>query len=1225
MGNFTHLRTHTSYSLRDGLLSEDQIIDLAIKNNQSAVAITDLGKMFNTISFYEKARAKGVKAIIGVDAYIETDITNPEGYNEPTRLLLLCKNDEGYKNLLNLVSRANTENIKQELPFIKQSWLKDNTKGIIALSGDSLSGEIALDCITESDISYKDRVRNTIPKVNQYKEFFPDGFFLEIQRADRPTDDVFVRSMASLSYATKTPLVATHPVQFENREDFYAHEVRTCLNQNTYVDDVKRETKFTRDQYFKSTEEMEELFKDLPQALNNANVIAAKCSVEIEVGHPYLPDFPTPNGEKIEDYLIKEAKKGLEDKLIKFFPDAKERNEKRKEYEDRLDYELKVINEMGFAGYFMIVSDFIQYAKNNDIPVGPGRGSGAGSLVALALDIIEIDPIKYNLLFERFLNPERKSMPDIDVDFDTERKNEVIDYVRKKYDGLTDSQAVALISTFNMSRPKSAVKDVAKIIQAIHTDNFRLSDYVKAYESTLSNDQKATYTLQDVYDNTPELQKDCAENANLKKLFEISSKLIGVPKSLSKHPGGVVIAKGGLTNFSPLVMSNEDGKAVLVSQFDKDQVERAGLVKFDFLSVRNLDLIHATEIMINQREEFKNKKFNIKDIPMDDPLVYQNFAEGNTIGIFQFESPGMRKTLKNIKADNINDLFAAVALFRPGPMDHIPEYARRKEGAPYDYIVPEMESILKETYGIMIYQEQVMQTAQKLAGYTLGQADNLRKAMGKKKPEEMAKQRDIFISGCIKNGITEEKSVEIFNTMEKFASYGFNKSHSVAYAILAYRNAYLKTYYPEEYYTSLLNTDKSKINVFIQDMMKNEFSIVNPDINKSKIDFSPNGRKSIIFGLSGLKDVTAESVKAIIKTREEKGEFTSFFDFFKKVDRANLSEKVIQRLIQAGAFDALDSRRDVLMANINNGLKYAGKLAREKKEKGYILHELFGSRGIHKDAKKLVVASNDAIVEPDLIIPEDKDRWTEIKAIEEEKEAIGLCLSKNMFSIYQKKLGGLEAATSLGDVNAKPHYQTFLFAGIVTKKDTLITKKDKKPFAFITLDDGFFSQKVVMFETAYNDNIDKFQEGQFVAIEGQVRPPKKNDEDTSNTVAVNQAFTFDELRSKLVTGVHLALKPEKLDGLIEILKKNQGESSVKIYLPNSENKYTCATLNENFNINITPESIKELEDYLGGNKVKLGFKKEMEFPKPVFAKKPYNKTYKKNKDEQKQSGNRMKP
>ncbi len=1224
MGNFTHLRTHTSYSLKDGLLSEDEIIDLAIKNNQSAVAITDLGKMFNTISFYEKARAKGVKAIIGVDAYIETDITNPNGYNEPTRLLLLCKNDKGYKNLLSLVSRANTENIKQEIPFIKQSWLKENTEGIIALSGDSLSGELALDCITESEVPYKDRVRNAIPKVNQYKEFFPDGFFLEIQRADRPTDDIFVRSMASLSYATKTPLVATHPVQFEKREDFYAHEVRTCLNQNTYVDDVKRETKFTRDQYFKSTEEMEELFKDIPQALTNSAVIASKCSVEIEVGNPYLPDFPTPNGEKIEDFLIQEAKKGLNEKLLKFFPDEKERNEKRKEYEDRLNYELKIINEMGFAGYFMIVSDFIKFAKDSDIPVGPGRGSGAGSLVALALDIIEIDPIKYNLLFERFLNPERKSMPDIDVDFDTERKNEVIDYVRKKYDSLTDSQAVALISTFNMSRPKSAVKDVAKIIQAIHTDNFKLSDYVKAYEATLSNEQKTKYTLEDVYNNTPELQRECAESDSLRKLFQISSKLIGVPKSLSKHPGGVVIAKGGLTNFSPLVMSNEDGKSVVVSQFDKDQVERSGLVKFDFLSVRNLDLIHATEIMINQREEFKNKKFNIKDIPMDDALVYQSFAEGNTIGIFQFESPGMRKTLKNIKADNINDLFAAVALFRPGPMDHIPEYARRKEGAPYEYIVPEMESILKETYGIMIYQEQVMQTAQKLAGYTLGQADNLRKAMGKKKPEEMAKQRDIFISGCLKNGISEDKSIEVFNTMEKFASYGFNKSHSVAYAILAYRNAYLKTYYPEEYYTALLNTDKSKINIFVQDMMKNDFSIVNPDINKSKIDFSPNGRKSIIFGLAGLKDVTAESVKAIINAREEKGEFTSFFDFFKKVDRGSLSEKVVQRLIQAGAFDSIDDRRDVLIANIGNGLKYAGKLAREKKEKGYILHELFGARGIHKDAKKLIVNSNDAIVEPELVIPEDKDRWTEIKAIEEEKEAIGLCLSKNMFSIYQKKLGGLEAATSLGDVNSKQHYQTFLFAGIVTKKDALITKKDKKPIAFITLDDGFFSQKIVMFDSVYKDNIDKFQEGQFVAIEGQVKPPKKNDEDTSNIVSVNQAFTFDELRSKLVTGIHLALKQEKLDGLIEILRKNQGESSVKIYLPNNENKYTCATLNENFNINLTPECINELESYLGANKVKLGFKKEMEFPKPLFARKPYNKPYNNNKPKDEQRP-RMKP
>lgn len=1227
MGNFTHLRTHSSYSLKDGLLSEDQIIDLAVKNNQPSVAITDLGKMFTSVSFYEKARAKGIKPIVGVDAYIETDVTLSEERGEPTRLLLLAKNEEGYKNLMSLVSRAHTENLKKEIPYIKQSWLGEAAKGIIALSGDAVSGDIALDCLTETEVSYKDRVRATKSKVEQYKTFFPDGFFLEVQRAERDTDDMFVRSMVSLSLATSTPLVATHPVQFEKRSDYFYHEVRTCLNQNQYVSDVKRNTQFTRDQYFKSTEEMEELFKDIPQAINNANMVAKLCSVTIDVGHPMLPTFPTPNNEKEDDYLTRKAKAGLEEKLQKIFPDEVERLEKRKEYDDRLNYELSIINKMGFSGYFLIVADFIAFAKSNDIAVGPGRGSGAGSLTALALDIIEVDPIKYDLLFERFLNPERISMPDFDIDFDTERKAEVMEYVREKYDGLEGERAVSLISTFNMSRPKSAVKDAGKILQINNRTIYRLSDYVNGYEFKYGKDD---YSLQDVFDNTPELRAEYESDNDFKKLFDVASKIVNVPKSLSKHPGGLVISKGDLTNYSPLLTSSENGKAVIVSHFDKDQVERAGLVKFDFLSVRNLDIIYATERLINKRPEFKDaeKKFSVKDLTLDDKSVYHNFAQGNTIGVFQFEGAGMRKTLRTIKANNFNDLVAAVALFRPGPMEYIPDYARNKESGKYTCIVPQMEEILKDTHGIMIYQEQVMQVAQKLGGYTLGKADNLRKAMGKKMPEEMVKHRSTFIEGAVKNGISNEKANEVFDSMEKFAYYGFNKSHSVAYAVISYRTAYLKTYYPEEYYSCLMNVEKSKINTYIQDLAKNDIEILTPDINKSQATFSPDGRKQIRFGLTGVKDVSSESVKEILRVREEKGEFTSFFDFFKKIDRSKLSEKVITQLIKAGAFDSIDPRRDVLIENVSSAMNYAGKLARERKEQGYILHELFGTKGIHKDAKTLLVSHENEVVEPELIEPEKV--WTEIDYINEEKNALGLCLSRNLFNIYQKKLGGLEAAVSLGDVDTKAHFQSFLFAGIVTKKDEKVTNKDSKPIAFITLDDGFTSKDIVMYDSVYKGNIDKFVVGEFVAIEGQVRPPRKNSEETSNGISVNQAFTFDDIRSKLISGVHLALKQDKVDGLIEILRKHKGETSVRIYLPNNENKYTFATLNENFNITAEPECLKELENYLGESKVKLGFKKELTFPKPVLAKQPYkkpfdNKYQNKGKKEEKGSYQRPKP
>lgn len=1227
MGIFTHLRTHSSYSLKDGLLSEDQIIDLAVKNNQPSVAITDLGKMFTSVSFYEKARAKGIKPIVGVDAYIETDITNSQERSEPTRLLLLAKDENGYKNLMALVSRAHTENLKKEIPYIKQSWFGEATKGIIALSGDSLSGDIALDCITETEVPYKDRVRAAKSKVEQYKSFFPDGFFLEVQRAERSTDDMFVRSMVSLSLQTNVPLVATHPVQFEKRSDFYYHEIRTCLNQNQYVSDIKRNSQFTRDQYFKSTEEMEELFKDIPQAINNANMVAKLCSITIDVGNPMLPKFPTPNNEREEDYLTNKAKAGLEEKLKKIFSDEAERLEKRKEYDDRLNYELSVINKMGFSGYFLIVADFIEFAKSNDIAVGPGRGSGAGSLAALALDIIEVDPIKYDLLFERFLNPERVSMPDFDIDFDTERKTEVMEYVRKKYDSLEGDKVVSLISAFNMSRPKSAVKDTGKILQTYNKTIYRLSDYVNGYEFKYG---KEDYSLQDVFDNTPELRAEYENDNDFKKLFDAASRMVNIPKSLSKHPGGLVISKGNLTNYSPLLTSSENGKAVVVSQFDKDQVERAGLVKFDFLSVRNLDIIYATEKLINKRPEFRDaeNKFSVKDLTLDDKSVYHNFAQGNTIGVFQFEGAGMRKTLKTIKANNFNDLVASVALFRPGPMAYIPDYAKNKENGKYNCIVPEMDEILKDTHGIMIYQEQVMQVAQKLGGYTLGKADNLRKAMGKKMPQEMAKHRSTFTEGCVKNGISNEKANEVFDSMEKFAEYGFNKSHSVAYAIISYRTAYLKTYYPEEYFSCLMNVEKSKINTYIQDLAKNDIEILAPDINKSQAMFSPDGRKKIRFGLTGVKDVSSDSVKELLRVREEKGEFTSFFDFFKKIDRSKLSEKVITQLIKAGAFDSIDPRRDVLIENIDSAMKYAGKLAREKKEKGYILHELFGAKGIHKDAKKLLVSNDNEVIEPEMVAPQKT--WSEIDYINEEKNALGLCLSRNLFNIYQKKLGGLEAAVALGDVDTKPVFQTFLFAGIVTKKDEKVTNKDSKPIAFITLDDGFTSKDIVMYDSVYKANIDKFVVGEFVAIEGQVKSPRKNSDETSNGISVNQAFTFDDIREKLISSVHLALKQDRVEGLIEILRKHKGEAAVKIYLPNNENKYTFATLNEEFNINAGPECMKELENYLGESKVKPSFKKEITFPKQAFANQPYKKPFdnkfkKKPKKEEKETYQRPKP
>ena len=910
-GMFVHLRLHTEFSVVDGTTRLDDIVQAAADDAQPALAITDLGNLFGAIKFYKAARGAGVKPIIGAEVLLEGQGSDPEA---PTRVLLLVTSGQGYLNLSELLARAWTQGVVKGQAVVRWAWLGELADGLILLSG-AQAGPVG-------QALAQGGVEQARALALQLAELFPHRFYLELQRAGRADDEAHVAAAVQLAARLKLPVVATHPVQFARADDYEAHEARVCIAEGEILGNPRRVRRFTPEQYFKSTAEMQQLFADLPAALSNAAEIARRCNLTLALGKPRLPDFPVPQGHTVETYFRQTSTDGLEQRLAHLYPDPSQRDAERPRYLQRLEFEIDTILKMGFPGYFLIVGDFINWAKNHGCPVGPGRGSGAGSLVAYALKITDLDPLQYKLLFERFLNPERVSMPDFDIDFCQANRDRVIDYVKDKY----GRDAVSQIATFGTMAARAAIRDVGRVLDMSYT-------FCDGISKLIPNKPGQHITIDGAMKVEPLLAERYRKEDEVRTLIELAQKLEGMTRNVGMHAGGVLIAPGKLTDFCPLYQ--QPGSEAAVSQYDKDDVEAVGLVKFDFLGLATLTILEIAKELIVERHPGQ-QHFAYENLPLDDAPTYQLFAQGRTEAVFQFESRGMQGMLRDARPTRLEDLIALNALYRPGPMDLIPSFVARKHGREeVVYPHPLVADMLSETYGIMVYQEQVMQTAQILGGYSLGGADLLRRAMGKKKPEEMAQHRQIFREGAARNGISEGKADEIFDLMEKFAGYGFNKSHAAAYSLLAYHTAWLKVHYTAEFYCANMtvemdNTDKLK--VLYEDAQREGMRFESPDINRGGYRFEPVSNTLIRYGLGAIKGTGQQAIEAIVAAREgrgegpagaERGPFTSLFDFCRRVDRTRVNKRTVEALIRAGAFDALQLNRAALAASIDLAFDFA--------------------------------------------------------------------------------------------------------------------------------------------------------------------------------------------------------------------------------------------------------------------------------------------------------------
>ncbi|MCR5863980.1 DNA polymerase III subunit alpha [Aquincola sp. J276] len=1054
---FVHLRIHTEYSVVDGTLRIDEAAQGARADGQVALGISDLSNLFGTVKFYSACRKAGVKPLIGVDVWME-----PEGgEKQPSRLLLIAQDSQGYLNINQLLSRAWTGNTQRAQAWVKWSWLAELNGGLVALSGGDAGavGQALLAGDEARAAAIAERLAAT----------FPGRFYIELQRAGLPLHEPHVRVAVPLAARLKLPVVATHPVQFAAPDDFEAHEARVCIAEGETLANPRRVKRFSREQYFKSQAEMEALFADIPSAVANTVRIAQRCNLSLVLGKPRLPDFPTPGGIPIEQHFRAASLEGLEHRLRQLYPDEARRQAERPRYVERLDFEIDVILKMGFPGYFLIVSDFITWAKNNGCPVGPGRGSGAGSLVAYALSITDLDPLRYNLLFERFLNPERVSMPDFDIDFCQGNRDRVIDYVKQKY-GL---DAVSQIATFGTMAAKAALRDVGRVLGMGY-------GHVDSIAKLIPAPPGKTVTLAKVPENpdggviyarkeAPELEQREAAEEEVAALLDLAARVEGMVRNIGMHAGGVLIAPGKITDFCPLYQ--QPGSDSAVSQYDKDDVESIGLVKFDFLGLATLTILETAKEFIVRRHPAK-KDFAYETIPLDDARAYKLFSDGLTESVFQFESPGMQRMLRDARPSVFEDIIALVALYRPGPMDLIPSFCARKHGRE-EVVYPHklLEGVLAETYGVMIYQEQVMQSAQVLGGYSLGGADLLRRAMGKKKPEEMAKHREIFREGAAAKGIDGKTADEVFDLMEKFAGYGFNKSHAAAYALLAYHTAWLKVHFTAEFFAANMcieTDDTDKLKVLLNDAQTNfDIRFEPPDVNSGTYRFEPIDDKTVRYGLGAIKGTGQGAIEAIVAARAQGGPFRSLFDFCARVDRQRINKRVVEALIKAGAFDKLHADRASALASVSLALDWADTQAAHADQGG--LFDFDDSHGSSTQEPPLVAA------EP----------WSVKERLTLEKTAIGFYLSGHMFDQSEAEVRQFvrREIADLGD-SRDPQ----VVAGIVG--DLRIVNGNRGRVAIFKLDDKSGFIEAVADEKTLDANKELLRDDELLVIQGRVQPDR---------------------------------------------------------------------------------------------------------------------------------------
>ena len=1129
---FIHLHLHTEYSIVDGLINIQSLLDFCVKFKMPAIAITDRCNFFGLVKFYKTAISMGIKPIIGADIFIH----NEQDQREPFLLTLLCQNQVGYKNLTRLISRAYTQGQRLGIPMVEYKWIEEYTDGIIALSG-GCKGDIGRSLL----LGNEDLAEQL---VTHWQRCFPDRFYLELQRTGRADEESCLQATLNLAAKHFLPVVATNDVRFLTREDFEAHEIRVCIHDGYVIDDEKRPRLYSEQQYLRSAEEMEELFSDIPEAIENTVLIAKRCNLALALDKIYLPNFPVPQGISIENYFANEAFAGLVKKNIPV--------EKTSIYQERLQYEIKIINQMGFAGYFLIVADFIRWAKQHDIPVCPGRGSGAGSLVAYALGIIDLDPIYHDLLFERFLNPERVSMPDFDIDFCMQGRDRVINYVAEHY----GHKNVAQIITFGTMAAKAVVRDVGRALGLPYGYVDKIAKLIP-FELGI--------TLEKALQQEKRLETLYKTEEDVKILIDLALKLEGTTRNAGKHAAGVVIAPSALTDFTPLYC--EENGENLVTQFDKNDVETVGLVKFDFLGLRTLTIINWAIQTINTNKKQQGKELiDISKIPLDDKATYDLLKTCATTAVFQLESRGMRDLVKRLQPDCFGDIVAIVALFRPGPSMMIDDFVERKnQRSSISYFHPDLKTILASTYGVILYQEQVMQIAQILAGYSLGAADLLRRAMGKKKPEEMAKQRKVFIDGAVKRGVDENLAHNIFDVMEKFAGYGFNKSHSVGYALIVYQTAWLKAHYPSEFMAAALSSDMDNIDktaIFVEECRSMKIPLIPPHINYSQYKFTVNNDGKIVYGLGAIKGVGETAIQNLIDNRDKEGSFKNLFELCKRSDNRKVNKRVLEALTCSGAMDGLGADRASIFASIPIALKSAEQNLR------------FASQDLFRDLE----AVDDDDVEGQYI---KASPWDNAKCLLGERETLGIYLSGHPIERYQDELAKF-IKVHIADLNSSRN-KGVRIAGFVAALKVLRTKNDKT-MVVATLEDCSGRIDVTAFSEIYDLNREKLIKDQLLIIEGEVAI----DNFTGNyRIEAKKILNISEARENYAKFLEIKIdeahmkQSDILSKLHEILTLYCG-GKCPVVINYLCNKASCELLlGDEWRISPTDDILKQLKDFIG--------------------------------------------
>ena len=1142
--DYVHLHVHSEYSLIDGIIRVDELVDQSASLGYNSVALTDLTNLFGLIEFYRSARNKGIKPIVGSEINVAKD---KDSLSAP--LVLLAMNKQGYINLTKLVSKAYVEGQINGEPIVLFSWLEEFSDGIIALSG-GVEGHIGNSILAGN-------TKLSESRIDFFKKIFQDNFFIEIQRLGKANEKEYNDTALRLASEKQVPVVATNNVRFLNAvdpevspSDFEAHEARVCIQRGDTLDDPRRPKNFTEQQYFRSKEEMINLFSDLPEALVNTVKISEKCNIDLELGKFYLPDFEVPKEYSREDFLRKISKDGLLSRIteIESSIDTYPINESK--YIERLDYELDMICKLDFAGYFLIVADFVNWAQKNDIPVGPGRGSGAGSIVAYALGITAIDPIKYDLLFERFLNPERVSNPDFDIDFCIEGRDKVLEYVTNKY----GKDSVAQISTRGTMAARAVLRDVVRVLGKPYGFGDRLA---KAIPDILG------ISLEEAYEEK-QFKETIEESEESREVFDMALKLEGLSRSVGTHAAGVVIAPTALTDFTPLFLDSDKG--TVASQFDMGDVESAGLVKFDFLGLKTLTVIDQSVKRINSKLSTNDERLNIDNLSLKDQKTFELLQRGETTAIFQLESKGMRDYLKQLIPNDFEDIVSMNALYRPGAlgMNMVDSYINRKHGKEeVTYGHESVQKILGTTYGVIVYQEQVMQIAQELSGFSLGQADILRRAMGKKKKEEMESLRSTFVDGAIKKDVNERYAANLFDQIEQFAGYGFNRSHSVGYALIAYQTAWLKAHYPSEFMASVLSCDlgnTDNIQLFVDDCKNIGLTVLSPDINKSSYKFEDIDTQTILYGLGAIKGIGESLVDKIVSERQIE-EFKDMYDFSYRVGFNRINKRILTTLIGSGAMDSLGKRQD-LFRNIDSCLKSAEQASERTKSN---IKDLFGEE---------IIAPQVNETNEDIDFDEVSAEWS----------ALGFYLDSHPLENKKKEVRHM-CGFFISELQSEAHNQRI--AGCLMQFNVRQGRRGR--FAFATLDDGSGKIEVSVWADVFEKYRHLLKKGQVLVVEGMIEKDEYSDSQRHKMIA-EKILTFDEARYEFIKNIKIDIEDTSdtkdiVESLKEIANSNEGNSVMLSYTGNSAK--ADIILPSNYSVKLDDISIRALDKRFGAENVQF--------------------------------------